>query len=329
MDISKKRIIMIHGLASKPPESDIHRLWKKCLIENIRIDDKPLANLLDNNPQVFSSAYWANATPHHIEDDSTYVNKLNIQVDKVIDERRKIKQAFHVGLGEKVGSFFKDRGQDVVKLLTGALTIKDNVMKEFLQETCLYDEDQYVADKMRKPLEDALRSAWDDGCDVALLSHSMGTFIAYDVLWRFSHRNLPEYKKYRNKSVQLFTTMGSPLGDSTVRGLLFSRFHKNKGKREFPTNIQRWHNYACLGDVVSHYNDFDKAFFNDMRNVGILPKSPKHRAIDYSNLHNPFEVVSHAGNKSSEKRNPHKSYGYLVQPRLGTWVSDFLRGKLK
>lgn len=329
MDISKKRIIMIHGLASKPPETDLHRLWKKCLIENIRITDKPLANLLDNNPQIFLSAYWANATPHHIEDDTAYVNKLTIQVEKVIDERRKIKDDFHVGFGDKVGAFFKDRGQDVVKLLTGALTIKDNVMKEFLHETYLYNEDQYVADQMRKPLEDALISAWDDGCDVALLSHSMGTFIAYDVLWRFSHRNLPAYKKYRNKSVQLFTTMGSPLGDSTVRSLLFGRFHKNKGKREFPANIQRWHNYACLGDVVSHYSDFEKAFFDDMRNLGILAKTPKHRAIDYTNLHNPFEVVSHAGNKSSEKRNPHKSYGYLVQPRLGTWVSDFLKGDLK
>lgn len=329
MDITKKRIIMIHGLASKPPEPDLHRFWTKCLVENIRIDNKPLADQLDHNPQVFVSAYWANATPHHIEDDKPYVRKLEKQVDKVIDERRKVKSKFHVGLGEKVDSFFKDRGQDVVKLLAGALAVKDDVMKAFLRETYLYDEDQYIADKMRRPLEAALASAWEDGCDVALLSHSMGTFIAYDVLWRFSHRSLAEYKKYRNKKVRMFVTMGSPLGESTVRDLLFSRFHRNTGRREYPANIERWHNYACLGDVVSHYNDFEKIFFNEMRHVGILAKTPKYRAIDYVNLHNPFEVVTHSGNKDRVKRNPHESYGYLVQPRLGTWLADFLQDELK
>lgn len=257
------------------------------------------------------------------------MKKLDRQIDKLIEERHKIKGRYHVGLGEQVNSFFKNRGQDVVKLLAGALTVKDDVMKAFLRETYLYDEDQYIADKMRKPLETALSSAWQDGCDVALLSHSMGSFIAYDVLWRFSHRSLPEYKKYRNKRVQMFVTMGSPLGDPTVRDLLFSRFHKNKGKREFPANIERWHNYACLGDVVSHYNNFEKTFFNDMREVGILAKKTSYRAIDYVNLHNPFEVVTHSGNKDNEKRNPHKSFGYLVQPRLGTWLADFLQGDLK
>ena len=59
-------------------------------------------------------------------------------------------------------------------------------------------------------------------------------------------------------------------------------------------------------------------------------KALRHLIIDYDNLHNPFEIVTHAGNKrEKEKRNPHKSYGYLVQPRLGSWMKDFLRGKLR
>ena len=329
MDISRKRIIMIHGLASKPPEADVHELWSKCLVENIRVKDKKLAKQLDNDPSVFVSAYWANATPHHIEDDKAYVNKLRIQVDKVIDERRKVKDKFHVGRSEKVGAFFKDRGEDLVKLLAGALTVKDDVMKAFLRETELYDEDQYIADRMRSPLEKALRDAWMDNCDVALLSHSMGTFISYDVLWRFSHRNVPEFRKFRNKKIQMFVTMGSPLGDETIQNLLFGHFHKKDGKRQYPTNIERWHNYACLGDVVSHHHNFEKSFFENMRAVNAVAKTPKYRVIDYANLHNPFEVVTHSSNRKNEKRNPHKSYGYLVQPRLGTWTIDFLKGKLR
>jgi len=329
-DLSKKRIIMIHGLGSKPPNENLHDLWKRCIIENIKVDNTQLAKQLGKvGKDVFVSAYWANATPHHIEDDADYVRALRVQVNRVIRERRRIKRRFHVGVPERIGAFFKDRGADVVKLLAGALTIKDDVMKGFLRETELYDEDQYIADRMRRPLEEALRDAWSKKCDVALLTHSMGTFISYDVLWRFSHRNVGGFKEFKKNKVQLFATMGSPLGDATVRGLLFARHHRSHGKRRFPTNIDFWHNYACLGDVVSHQHNFEDVFFEPMRKLGIIPRTPKYRAIDYTNLHNPFKVVEHPGNEGRERRNPHKSYGYLVQPRLGTWLADFLQGNLK
>ncbi len=328
MDFSNKKIILIHGLASKPPRENVHELWTKCIIENIRVLDPEIAADLEQN-DVFESAYWANKIPHHIEDDSDYVRKLIIQVDKVIDERKEIKKDFHVGKGELIGDFFKDRGLDLVKVLAGALTIKDNVMKSFLRETELYDEDQYIADQIRGDLETALRNSWDEGKEVAILSHSMGTFIAYDVLWRFSHRNTPGFEEYNNKRVKLFVTMGSPLGEPAVRNLLFSRHHKNHGKRQFPTNIDFWHNYACLGDVVAHQHNFEEIFFDDMRKQGLFPENKEYRARDYENLHNPFEVVSHDGNKNKEKRNPHKSYGYLVQPRLGSWLIDFVSDRLE
>ena len=156
----------------------------------------------------------------------------------------------------------------------------------------------------------------------------MGTFISYDVLWRFSHRHTDGFKKYRNKRVKMLVTMGSPLGDSTVRELLFAQQHKKHATRQFPTNIDFWHNYACLGDLVSHQKNFDEIFYNPMRKLKLFRSTKKFRSIDYLDLHNPFEVVSHAGNRNKEKRNPHKSYGYLAQPRLGSWISDYLLDRL-
>ena len=127
----------------------------------------------------------------------------------------------------------------------------------------------------------------------------------------------------------MFITMGSPLGDGTVRDLLFAKHHKERSSRGYLTNIDFWHNYACIGDVVSHQNNFTDIFYQPMRELKLFPKNKKHRTIDYSDLHNPFEVVSHSENKKQEKRNPHKSYGYLCQPRLGSWVTDYLLDKLK
>ncbi len=329
IDLSKKRIFMIHGLASKPPETALHELWSNCLIENIRLDDAPLARAIEGQPSILRHAYWANKIPHHIEDDRRYVRRLRGQVDEVIEARQKMGGDFHVGTRQKIGAFFKDRGLDLVNVFANALTIKDNVAKAMLREVELYSDDQYIADSIRRPLEEGLRGAWDDGCEVLLISHSMGSFIAYDVLWRFSHRNVDEFRKYRNKRVRMFVTIGSPLGDGVVRELLFAHHHRKAGARHFPTNIDYWHNYACLGDVVSHEHDFKEAFFEPMAKEKLFPKRIGHRAKNYDNLYNPFTVVTHKGNRTKEKRNPHKSYGYLVQPRLGTWVADFLRGRVK
>ena len=329
IDLSNKKIIMIHGLASKPPRNETHQLWRQVLTENIRVSHRQLARKLDTHPEVFESAYWADVVPHHIPDDRGYIKKLQVQVDKVIDERRAVKDRFHVGMGEKVAGFFKDRGVDLVKLLAGALTVKDDVMTRFFRETELYDEDQYIADLMRAPLENALRKAWDDGREPVIVAHSMGTFIGYDVLWRFSHRKTAGFKIYNKKRVKMFITLGSPLGDSTIRDMLFAKHHKAYSKRHFPTNIDFWHNYACLGDVVAHQKNFETVFYDPMRKLKLLPKRPKFRAIDYVDLHNPFEVVTHAGNRKREKRNPHKSYGYLAQPRLGSWIADYLLDRLR
>src|SRR5210317_824077 len=107
IDFSNKKIIMIHGLASKPTPEITHQLWRRTLTENIRVSHGLLARSLDAHEDIFESAYWANFVPHHIPDDAAYSKKLGKQVDKVIDERREIKDKFHVGMGEKVGSFFQ------------------------------------------------------------------------------------------------------------------------------------------------------------------------------------------------------------------------------
>ncbi len=329
VDLASKKIIMVHGLASKPPADFTHHLWRRTLTENLRVSHRQLAQSLDAHDEVFESAYWANVVPHHIPDSAGYCKKLQVQVDKLIDERREIKDGFHVGMKEKMGGFFKDRGLDLVKLLAGALTIKDDVMTDFLRETELYDQDQYIADKIRAPLENTLRRTWDEGREPIIVAHSMGTFISYDVLWRFSHRKTDGFKKYNNKRVKMFITLGSPLGDSTVRDLLFARHHLDHSQRRFPTNIDFWHNYACLGDVVSHQKNFSDIFYQPMRELKLFPSGKKFRSIDYVDLHNPFEVVTHSGNRNKEKRNPHKSYGYLAQPRLGSWIADYLLDRLR
>jgi hypothetical protein len=323
VDTSKLTIVFVHGLASKPPAADLHRLWKKAFIENIRIDSKSLASELEQNDSIFKSAYWANAIPDHIEDTTEYVTGLNKSVNKVIAKRRKERNQLHISKGGWVTAKAKKFGLSIVDVLGSALKIKDNVIEEYMREVRLYRNDQFIAEQIRKPLEDILTTAWDKKHKVVILSHSMGTFIAYDVLWKFSHRSEDKYTKYSNNKVDYLVTMGSPLGDDKLRDfMLIERWKKsNKSeneeerKRLYPLNIRQWHNFSAYGDVVCHDSTLEDDFFTGMKE-SVRPYR-KGQLMDYTKLYNPFITAE-------DKKNPHKSYGYLIQPKLSQKFKEFM-----
>ncbi len=319
--LSDKEIIMIHGLASKPPERVLHELWANCVLENLKLERPDFLDGLDKRElkSVFRSAYWANAVPSHIEDGPEYIARLNAGIGDLLEIRKKKKDGYHVGGYDKFRVFFKNKGLDVVDILGSALSIKDKVAKAMLEEVRLYAGDQYIADKMRLRLESELRNAWDNSQRIAIISHSMGTFIAYDVLWRFSHRSEPEYFEYREKKVDLFVTMGSPLGDSAIQNMLFARRYRKDDYRRYPRNILRWHNYSCLGDIVAHDSTLGDDFHRKMIELRLIERV---NARDYIGLYNPYLTTKGT-------RNPHKSYGYLVQPKLAKWLAEFLRDKMQ
>ncbi|MBL1141923.1 MAG: hypothetical protein HND53_07835 [Proteobacteria bacterium] len=323
IDTNKLTIIFVHGLASKPAAIDLHRLWKKAFIENIRIDSKTLASKLEVKPEIFQSAYWANAIPDHIEDTEDYVTDLNKAVNKVIGIRRRLKNQLHIKKGGLVTANAKKFGLSIVNTLSSALTIKDNVIEEFMREVRLYRNDQFIAEQIRQPLEGILTEAWDKKHKVVLISHSMGTFISYDVLWKFSHRSEDKYTKYRNNKVDYFITMGSPLGDEKLRDfMLIERWkksseseHEDEQNRLYPLNIKQWHNFSAYGDVVCHDSTLEDDFFKGMKEH--VKPYRANDLKDYTKLYNPFENID-------GKKNPHKSYGYLVQPKLSEKFKEFM-----
>lgn len=314
------RIIFVHGLASKPSKDDLLDLWSRAFLANIQLDCPELAKKLEKNTDLFRFAYWANAIPDHIEDDSAYVRKLRDQVDAVIAVRKSKGNDLHISSSGWIESKIKKFGLGVVDALSRALTIKDNVMEENFREVRWYKNDQYVADRIRTPLEEVLREAWDNNRNIMVLSHSMGTFLTYDVLWRFSHRG--EYKSYRKKRVQLFITMGSPLGDPSLRDfMLIERWKdaadsslKRERQRFYPGNVDRWYNFSAHGDVVCHDSDLEDDYFAGMRKS--FNGYKREHLKDYKQLYNPYRNVD-------GKSNPHKSYGYLIQPKLAQKVREF------
>jgi len=305
-----QKIIFIHGLASKPKIDVLYDNWSKCLYDNLHLYNN---NSSINTDEQCSMVYWANEIPNHLEDTQDYANKVKLQIDELISKRVSMGNDFHVGLGDKFKNFFLDKGLDAISFLSSALTIKDNLSEALLKEIRLYKNDQYIADKIRKTLEEELIRAWENNEKVCILSHSMGTIIAYDVLWRFSNKNVAPFKSFSDKKVNLFITMGSPLGDKVVQNLLFAEDFKDNDRRKYFDNVQTWINFSALGDAVSHDSTLKDDFIKPMQDLGLLDEN----STDYVDLYNPFKTPD--GNS-----NAHKSYGYLLQPKLAKVVNDFL-----
>ncbi len=312
------KIICIHGLASKPPKAILVDNWKRCLCQNLHFSD-PAAFPDPHDPDLrdrIEVVYWANAIPDQLEDDQDYTDALGDRIDELIALRKEKGEAFHMAKKWNLRSLSKSFLLGAASTMSSAFTIKDNIAESKLVEARLYRHDQYIADAIRKPLIDAITGAWDAGCEVMILSHSMGTFIAYDVLWQLSRRD--EYTAYRDQRIRCLVTMGSPLGDGYIQSLLFGDRYEGKSERRYPANIDSWLNFSAFGDAVCHDSTLSDDFLKTMEHLGLLPSSAM-SGRDYIKLWNPFVSVS-------GKSNPHKSYGYLVQPKLAQWIGRFLRG---
>lgn len=320
--------IFIHGLAAKPSKSHLMDFWRRALIENIAIDDSKLADAMSTDNELFHFAYWANEIPDHLEDSSDKTQAIEQAINNLIAFRRQAGNALHIdNLGWTMNQI-KRFGVNIVDVLSKAITIKDNVINDQLREVRYYRDDQYVADKIRFCLETQLIKAWQQGKKVILMAHSMGSFISYDVLWRYSHRGEERYQHFRDHKIECFITMGSPLGDSTLRNfMLIERWRNNlcsenclARQRFYPMNIKKWYNFSAYGDVVCHDATLEDDFFQGMRQdiEGYQINDLK----DYVRLFNPY--VGHTG-----KNNPHKSFGYLVQPKLSQKLREILVNRSK
>lgn len=307
MDLSGHKIIFIHGLATKPPKRDLFRFWKRCLVENIRCSESKFAEILESEPQLFEMAYWANEIPNHIEDNPEELEK---PIETVIRLRKEKGDQFHVSnVKDKFFDFWLDKGLDTVDMIANILSVKDDVVKQRLVEMNLYSDDQFTAEKIRKSLEMPLQKALSDCKNIAIIAHSMGSFVAYDVLWRFSHHR--SFKSFHDKKINLFVTIGSPLGDPIIQDLMLGKRYGYKKSNGLPTNISNWVNFAALGDIVCH----DQTLVDDFQSMKKMNLLQDFR--DYRGLFNPYR-------NRRGKINTHKSYGYLLQPKLAKIILKFL-----
>lgn len=322
--MNKKHIIIIHGRAIKPQPHVKERLVLSSLIEGIRRLDKKVAKSIEEEKVKVTFIYYGDVSNRILVDKKPEVKKGMICIDGkwyVPDDEydKSLKKLLRRSLEDHTGddySQLKDKeiklGDDLapyVSPIMAAVGITQRIIEKNMPDLDSYLNSRVVGSEIRERLQCKLKDALLAGDDIALVSHSMGCIVAYDVLWKFSR--MSEYRELWDKKIPLWMTLGNPLGELSVRESLYDSDEPKDGK--YPKNIVNWININANDDYVAHDGDIKDDF------IQMLHKNLIENIEDIQRIYTFWK-------DNNGHCNPHKLYGYLNHPtiaeKLINWISD-------
>ncbi|VGO21012.1 hypothetical protein [Pontiella sulfatireligans] len=302
----KKIIIAIHGLGNKPDAALLRASWLKAIGEGLARRGKQKLNI------PFEMVYWA---------DISYPAPLSPEIDAPSDplflaepytaspeqsQKRRHLHAFALKFIEThLDRLFlkKDLSETFPGASAKMMAHHFSELDFYYTDECrsLKNEDCSAKAAIQARLRDTLQTY--AGYEILLLSHSMGSIIAFDVLWDPSV----------NFKIHTLVTMGSPLGLPPIVARNFKAQQSLFPELKQPTAPEcvwpHWYNLSDLRDTVA----LDHTLRDDY-----AANSKGLRAIDLLAA-NDYEVNSHP--------NPHKSYGYLRTPETARIIKAFLTSR--
>ena len=270
-------LIGIHGLSNKPEPSVLAKGWEDSIREGLRKNEQIEPDSLN-----FTSVYWSDImydkpdkTPDlYIEAD---IGSIKTYKDNWIDT---VKEKAFDWSGDIIDTVKKNFGMDAVA---------DVVLKLKLKDLSAYYENKEICTLLRNKLKNEILANQNER--IMILSHSMGSIIAYDVL-RAMGREHPRL------IIDHFVTLGSPLGMPHVK----YKIAQENSLLRTPSIVKKWTNFADKRDPVA---------------------LDTHLAGDYEK--NDSGVHVHDDLVANDWRGiHHKSYGYLRTPEVSKVIKNFI-----
>ncbi len=306
-----RSILFVHGHDFKPDRetlleislaavrSGIERDYPDCLpaFDGVHCD---IAYYGDLNNELLT----ANKLPYDANlDNGDRRNAL--QALREIRERKRfgIRQYDRLPGKSAVPEFVADFIYPVLGLFGLAMPIIKRLSRDFAEY--LRGEADFAA-HIQERVRTSLCKMLDRGDHVMLLTHGTGSVVAYDVLWQLSH-DAEMQGRYGATKVDMWVTMGSPLGDSRIRKKLAGA--TQKAEKPYPTNIISWHNVSAEDDYTCH----DKTLADDFKKM--MSQRLVSAVTDY-------RVFNHAVRYG--RSNPHSSVGYYIHPRVSKLIADWI-----
>ncbi len=295
------RILYIPGKNPKPPPEQHRPQLLRALAHGVERADPAVARARAENPGCFTLIAWNPLYYQSYKPLDEDLPWIDVLLKRVGPTEHDVKEA--LSWRRRVAWLLYTLG-DIFHFLIPLLP--DPAVKSTIQETARYFSNRDgIGEAVREQLKTPLRRMFAEGRRILIIGHSMGSVIAYDALWELTH------VEHNPGKVDLFLTIGSPLGMRfTQERLLCAR---EQGRRRYPHNIRRWVNLAAQGDLTA----LDPTLRDDFKSMLELGLVESLTDID-SGLFNYF--------RNEKGLNVHRSYGYLVNPRMGEVIAAWWKG---
>jgi len=303
-------ILFVHGRSFKPAKAALTRLWLAAARHGVARDH---AGKLDAfNGARKELVYYGDVS-------NAYLRSRGSTYDEAQDlagRRQSLRQLCELS----ADAFTRDNYErlpgknasleflaDVGAATLGALRLAGKLIEAAAPDIHEYwNFDSAFGTDVRYPMIRPLKRAMDRGDRILVVSHSLGTLVAFDTFWKFSRAG--EYRpRYSEHRIDTWITLGSPLGDETVKRKL--KGARAGGKRRFPSNVRHWHNVAAEDDYISHDSTLADDY-DDMLDAGLVESIADYRI---------YNLALRDG-----KSNPHHGLGYLVHPTVAALIADWL-----
>ena len=296
-----KTLILVHGRSWKPPEAELKKLWLGAIEHGIKRDHADALDAYRSAKKEFvyygavSNDFLHRKTKEPVPDDTDSRQQTLADLKQWRADQFSRKNYNKLPGKES----FREGAASVLSPLLRFFTLSDELIGLVAPDMREYwkGEDSDFGSAVREPLVAPLERALKNDRSTCVLAHSLGSMIAYDTFWKFSYRS--EYKKYHAKKIDLFLSIGSPLGDGTVKDGLFGA--RASGARKYPANLRRWVNVAAEDDYISHDSTV-RGDYSAMRRHGLIDSIVDHKI---------YNLAVRKG-----KSNPHHSGGYLIHPTV-------------
>lgn len=298
-------IIGIHGLGNKPPSGLLEDWWKLSMTEGLQ------RNMNELCLPSFKLVYWADIIhPDPLDpdikdpEDPLFLDEAYTVAPGIFPaEDYHVRKKFVDYLGRQMNRIFLNED-----LSLNYSFISDVIINHYFRDLEIYYSGfkakkngglGLISEEIRERLVLMLRKHRKD--NIMLISHSMGSIIAFDVLTFI----VPEIK------INTLITIGSPLGLPAVISKIASEMKLrgfNEKQVRTPPGISRgWYNFSDILDKVAFNYRLSELFPEN--EYGIKP-------VDFL-VTNDYEYEG--------ERNPHKSFGYLRAPEFSRVLEEFIR----
>ncbi|HIF9205976.1 TPA: hypothetical protein ACX6QK_003344 [Photobacterium damselae] len=248
-----KHYIAIHGRSNKPPAHILEDSWLRAINDGRKHVNQPLIN-----KSQFSMTYYADVfyqqplyfdPEPYLPDIPTNHSPIPLAVDEdhlseMMEQNKwRLDNRFFEPLLSEFG---------VYRALN---YLSKPLLRYWLTDVYRYFHEPAFALEIEKPLIRLLQQYRHHS--ITLISHSLGTVIAYNVL-----QKLAAQRTTQDITIDKWITLGSPLGLASVKAQLKRNL---QGSLAVPENVSAWHNYSDKRDIVCIDGDLADDFARNMR----------------------------------------------------------------